>query len=147
MTGKRNVKELTIEAKLENIEKVIVFVNSELESKSCAADVIQRIDIALEELLVNVSHYAYKDEEGTVTVGISFPKEDLVQIDIRDRGVAYDPTMKEDPDVTVPLGQRKKGGLGIYMTKMVMDEMLYEYEAGYNHITLRKDIGKKDCQI
>ena len=138
-----DVKELTIEARLENIEKAIDFIDHELQSKGCRVDVMQRIDLALEEMLVNISNYAYGDSEGIAIVGISFPSEGLVQLDIRDRGVPYDPTQREDPDVTIPLKLRKKGGLGIYMTKMVMDEMIYRYEDGYNHIILRKDFTKK----
>ena len=138
-----DIKELTIEARLENIERAIDFINSELEKKGCMFDVMQRIDLALEEMLVNVSHYAYSESKGEAKVEISFPEEGLVQLDIWDKGIPYDPTKKEDPDVTIPLKQRKKGGLGIYMTKMVMDEMSYEYIDGRNHTILRKDLNKK----
>ena len=132
-------KELTIEANLINIAKAIDFINDELILKGCRFDVMQRIDLALEEMLVNVSNYAYNGKSGEASVAISFPTEGTVRLDIRDMGVPYDPTQKSDPDVSVPLRQRKKGGLGIYMTKMVMDEMSYIYEDGCNHTILRKD--------
>lgn len=137
-----DIKELKIEAKLENIEPAIEFLNAELEEHGCRVDVMQRIDLALEEMLVNVSQYAYEGKTGDAFVGVSFPEKDLVQLDIRDKGILYDPTKKEDPDVSIPLKQRKKGGLGIYITKMVMDEMHYEYKDGYNHTILRKNLRK-----
>lgn len=136
------IKELKIEAKLENIETAIRFINTLLEEHGCRVDIMQRIDLALEEMLVNVSQYAYEGITGDAYVSVSFPEETLVQLDIRDKGVPYDPTKKEDPDVSIPLRQRKKGGLGIYMTKMVMDEMCYERKDGYNHTILRKNLPK-----
>lgn len=138
-------KELKIEAKLENIEPALEFINTELEEHGCRVDVMQRIDLALEEMLVNVSQYAYEGKTGDAFVEVSFPEKDMVQLDIRDKGVIYDPTKKEDPDVSIPLKQRKKGGLGIYMTKMVMDEMYYEYKDGFNHTILRKNLRKEDA--
>ena len=137
-------KELTIEARLENIEKAIDFINAELQDHGCTVDVMQRIDLALEEMLVNISNYAYKEETGNASISISFPEEGVVLLDISDSGIPYDPTKREDPNVTIPLKQRKKGGLGIYMTKMVMDEMNYVYEDGCNHTILEKVFFKKN---
>lgn len=140
-------KELTIEAKIENIDKVICFINAMLQDHGCTFDEMQRIDLAMEEMLVNISYYAYPGETGEANVAISFPDEGVVQLDIRDRGIPYDPTKREEPDVTIPLRQRKKGGLGIYMTKKIMDGMYYEYRDGVNHTILKKAFSKKDNEL
>lgn len=140
-------KELTIEAKIENVDKVISFINATLQEHGCTFDMMQRIDLALEEMLVNISNYAYPGETGKAHVAISFPDEGVVQLDIRDSGVPYDPTKREDPQVTIPLKQRKKGGLGIYMTKMVMDEMNYEHREGVNHTILKKVFLRKEQEL
>ncbi len=54
-----NIREITIEAKLEKVEEVLKFVNAELESRGVPFDVVQRIDLALEEIVVNICSYAY----------------------------------------------------------------------------------------
>ena len=48
---------------------------------------------------------------------------------------------KPDPDLRIPLRERKRGGLGIYMVKKSMDEMDYEYKDGRNVLTIMKRIG------
>ena len=133
-------KEITIKAKLECLEQAINFVNGLLQEKGVSVDVRQRIELALEEMLVNISSYAYPEGIGEAKVGISFPKKDIVKLELWDRGTPYDPTKKPDPDLGIPLRERKIGGLGIYMTKIVMDEMNYEYADGYNHVTMLKDL-------
>ena len=62
-------------------------------------------------------------------------------ITFADHGVPYDPLAKEDPDVTLSLNDREIGGLGIFMVKKSMDDMIYAYENGQNVLTIRKRIG------
>ena len=58
-----------------------------------------------------------------------------------DKGVPYDPLAKEDPDIMLPAEQRQIGGLGIFMVKKSMDDVLYEYKDGQNILTLKKKMG------
>lgn len=131
-------KELTIKAGLLEIDKAKAFIEDELVLNGCPADVRGRIELALEEMLVNVVSYAYPEGEGFVKVAALFPKSNVIQIEIIDEGVPYDPTMKPDPDVTRPLKERPKGGLGIFMAKKVMDDMTYDHKDGFNHTILIK---------
>ncbi|MBO4733697.1 MAG: ATP-binding protein, partial [Clostridia bacterium] len=57
-----------------------------------------------------------------------------------DSGVPFDPTAKDDPDVTLSAEERKIGGLGIYMVKKSMDDFTYEYKDGKNVVTITKAI-------
>ena len=68
--------------------------------------------------------------ENPVTVTITFV----------DHGVPYDPLAKEDPDVTLPAEQREIGGLGIFMTKKIMDDVTYSYRDGQNILMLKKNL-------
>ena len=61
-------------------------------------------------------------------------------VTFRDRGVPYNPLEKEDPDVTALAAERKLGGLGIFLTKQLMDEVRYAYEDGQNVLTLTKKL-------
>ncbi len=131
-------KELTIRAKLSEVDRARKFITNELDQRNCPEDVAGRIELALEEMLVNVVCYAYPEGEGEVTVTVFFPKSDVIRIEITDKGIPYDPTKRSDPDVAKPLNQRKKGGLGIFMTKQIMDEMTYDHKDGLNRTILIK---------
>ena len=59
-------------------------------------------------------------------------------ITFTDRGIPYDPLKKADPDVTLSAEERQVGGLGVFLTKNVMDEVHYEYRDGQNVLTMKK---------
>ncbi|MBQ7593134.1 MAG: SpoIIE family protein phosphatase [Synergistaceae bacterium] len=139
--GKNFMKELTIEADVNNLEKVISFVDEQLEAHDCSPKIQMQIDVAVEELFVNIAHYAYNPETGPATVRVELQEEPLaVLITFIDNGVPYDPLAKEDPDITLPAEERQIGGLGIYMVKKSMDDIVYEYKDGKNILTIKKEL-------
>ena len=131
------MKELRLEAAVNNLDKVIGFIDKELENADCPLKVQIQIDVAVEELFVNVANYAYGDKTGDVTV--RFELEDGgAAVTFIDGGVPYDPLKKEDPDFSLPVERRPIGGLGIYMVKKSMDKIDYEYRDGCNILTVHK---------
>ena len=82
------------------------------------------IDIAVEELFVNIASYAYDQGEGVAVVQVKVLQDPLsVEITFIDNGTPYDPLAKADPDTTLSAKERKKGGLGIFMVKNTMDKL------------------------
>lgn len=135
------MSELTLEAKTENLDKVLSFVDEHLEEQECPMKTQMQIDIAVEELFVNIAHYAYNPEVGPVTIRVEVQKEPLaVTITFIDHGVPYDPLAKEDPDITLSAEERQIGGLGIFMVKKSMDDIAYEYKDGQNILYIKKKI-------
>lgn len=94
------------------------------------------INTALEEVFVNVAHYAY-DKEGTVEVSLSNDKNNVTFI-FKDSGKKFNPLEKKDPNINASSDEREIGGLGIFMVKNIMDEVIYKYEDGHNVLTLIK---------
>ena len=134
--------ELIVEAKLDNLAQVLQFVDSRLEEEDCPIGVQMKIDVAVEELFVNIASYAYAPGSGSATVRMDVEEDPkTVVITFVDCGVPYDPLAKEDPDVTLSINDREIGGLGIFMVKKSMDDMNYAYENGQNVLTIRKRIG------
>lgn len=134
--------ELIVEAKLDNLAQVLQFVDSRLEEEDCPIGLQMKIDVAVEELFVNIASYAYAPGSGSATVRMEVEENPkTVVITFVDRGVPYDPLAKEDPDVTLSINDREIGGLGIFMVKKSMDDMIYAYENGQNVLTIRKRIG------
>ena len=136
-----NPDELEIEAVSENLGKVIGFVDSRLDRVDCPAKAKMQLQLAVEEIFVNIANYAYAPDKGKATVRVEISEEPVtVAITFIDRGVPYDPLKKVDPDVTLSANERQIGGLGIFMTKKVMDDVNYEYKNGQNILTLKKRI-------
>ncbi len=135
------MKELTVEAAVENIGKVTEFVDGQLEEFGCPVKVQMQIDIAIDELFGNIAHYAYNPDIGPATVQVEVRQEPLeVIITFIDNGIPYDPLAKDDPDITLSAEEREIGGLGIYIVKKSMDEISYEYKDGQNILKIRKEL-------
>ena len=121
--------------------KSFAFVDSQLEKLNCGIKIITQIDVAVEEIFVNISNYAYHPETGPAIIRASITEEPLaVTISFIDNGKQYDPLAKPDPNVKIPLKERKKGGLGIFLVKKTMDDVSYEYKDGQNILTITKNI-------
>ncbi len=133
------MRELNIEALIDNLDKVIAFVDEEVDKLDCSVKVRTQIDIAVEELFVNIAHYAYNPETGPAIVRVEVEQDPLaVSITFIDHGVPYDPLAKADPDITLSAEDREIGGLGIFMVKKSMDSIDYEYKDGQNILHIRK---------
>ncbi|MBQ3396267.1 MAG: ATP-binding protein [Synergistaceae bacterium] len=135
------MKELTLDADVKNLDEVLAFVDEQLEVHDCSPKIQMQIDVAVEELFVNIAHYAYNPETGPATVRVEIQENPLsVIITFIDNGVPYDPLAKPDPDVTLSAEEREIGGLGIYMVKKSMDNIEYEYKDGKNILKIQKNL-------
>ena len=135
------MKELTMEATVENIQAVTDFVNEQLQEVGCSVKTQTQIDIAIDELFGNIAHYAYNPEVRPVTVCVEITEDSLaVRITFIDSGLPYDPLTNIDPDITLSAQERDIGGLGIYMVKKSMDNVSYEYKDGQNILRILKSI-------
>ena len=133
------MKELNIAATVENIETVTDFVNEQLEALDCPMKAQMQIDIAIDELFGNIAHYAYNPDVGDATVRVEVIEDPLaVVITFIDKGVPYDPLAKADPNTTLSAEEREIGGLGIFMVKKTMDDIIYEYKEGQNILKIKK---------
>ena len=133
--------ELVIEAASEKLMEVISFLEERLETAACTPKARMQILLAVEEIFVNIASYAYQPETGKATVRVEVSENPVsVTITFIDHGVPYDPLTKADPNVTAAAEDRPIGGLGIFMTKKLMDDVAYEYREGHNILTLKKNL-------
>ena len=131
----------TFPAKVEALSDVLGFVDRSLESCECPMKIQTALCVALEEVFVNVAHYAYGEAQGDVRVEVAFEESTRVAtFRIADKGVPFNPLQKPDPDITLSAEERQIGGLGIFITKKTMDEVVYAYENGENVLTMIKKI-------
>jgi anti-sigma regulatory factor (Ser/Thr protein kinase) len=138
--------ELNIEAKPENMDKVLNFINQHIAA--CPPKICSQIGIVIDEIFSNIARYAYKPDKlshassgaaGDAAVRISV--DDKIIIEFEDTGLPYNPLENPDPDLTLGAEEREIGGLGLFMVKKIMDTVEYRREGNKNILTLRKNIG------
>ncbi len=135
------MKEITLEARIENVSKAIEMVDAELERLECPMKAQMQMELAVDEIFTNIASYAYAPGSGEASVRFDFdPAEGMVTVRFEDSGVPYDPLKKKDPDVSLPAEERSISRLGSLRVKKSMDSIHYEYRNGKNVLTLQKKI-------
>jgi anti-sigma regulatory factor (Ser/Thr protein kinase) len=133
--------ELNIEALPDKMQDVLDFVDEHLEKMGASMKVQMQLDVAVEELFVNISHYAYTPDTGNAIIHVDEDNENnQIYITFTDTGKPYNPLARPDPDVTLSAEERQIGGLGIFMVKKSMDDVRYEYKDGCNILTITKKL-------
>ena len=135
------MKQIKVKADTAELDNVLSFADAILEELGCSVKAQMQIDIAIEEIFVNIAHYAYPEGEGDAVISVGADTAaGGVQIVFEDEGIQYDPLQNEDPDITLSAEDRPIGGLGIFMVKKSMDDVSYEYKDGKNRLTIKKNI-------
>lgn len=127
--------ELKTAADENELAAVIGFVDELLDRNNCVLKKKLRINVAIEELFVNIAHYAYPSGGGWAILRAGV-KDGVAEFTLIDGGIPYDPLAKPDPDTTLDADEREIGGLGIFIVKRTMDYVRYSYEDGKNVLTI-----------
>ena len=139
--GGEGMTKKTFPAKTEALPEVLGFVEETLEGFECPMKIQTVICVALEEVFVNIAHYAYPESAGDMTLRIGFDETSrTITFRITDGGIPFDPLKKPDPDITLSAEEREIGGLGIFIARKTMDSLQYAYENGKNILTMIKKI-------
>ena len=125
--------ELRVKETDESMQEVNDFIHSVLPS-DCDEMILNQIDLAVEEIFVNIAHYSGSQE---AVINCNFEKDKL-EVSFSDSGVPFNPLAKADPDLTLSAEEREIGGLGIFLTKKFMDSVSYEYKDGRNCLRMIK---------
>lgn len=119
-------------ADLGSVETAADYVREVMESNGVSMKLTNKMSIAFDEFYSNIVHYS-----GATWAAVRCTVEDgAVTVELTDNGAPFDPTRSEDPDVSAPLEERGIGGLGIFMAKKLMNEIVYSYQDGTNRLRL-----------
>ena len=134
-------EELVIEAVIDNLDDVNLFVHKSIEQFEVSKRTLMQLDLIVEEIFVNVASYAYAPNTGSVKILIEVKEEPLtVSLTFIDSGVPYNPLEKSDPDINLSADDRQIGGLGIFLTKNLVDDISYQFVDGQNILQLTKSL-------
>lgn len=106
------------------------------EKYSLPMPAIFQLNLALEEAVVNVMSYAYPGESGRPVMLSAENFGNRIVFNLEDEGIAFDPTSKEEPDITLNAVDRPIGGLGIFLVKQLMKEVSYSRLGNRNILTM-----------
>lgn len=130
--------EKTYPATDESLAKLTALAEEIMDSNDVPMKVSMQVTVAIEEIFVNIAHYAYEDKEGDAKITIDLT-DSKIAITFIDSGVPFNPLEKPDPDITLSADDRAIGGLGIYMVKKSMTDVDYKYENSQNILTITKE--------
>ena len=126
--------EIRLRAESGNIHEAMYSVNKELAVAGCPETDMQLIDVVIDEVMENISSYAYEDG-GEMVIGARCT-QGSVELTFTDWGVAYNPLENADPDFTA---EPRIGGLGIFLYKNIMDTAEYKRKDEANVLILTKN--------
>lgn len=121
------------------LHEALDLVEQTLTDAGCPMKTVLQITVCVEEMFVNVAHYAYGENEGDVTLAVGV-EDGIASITLIDSGIPFDPLQAKQPDITLSAEERSIGGLGIFMVRKSMDEVSYERRDGQNRFTMKKKL-------
>lgn len=127
---------LTLETRPEELERLTAAIETLAEQDSWPAALTFKVNLVLEELVLNVINYAYEESGHQFDVRLTCNADDLV-IEITDEGIPFDPLEDApEPDMDSPMEERRIGGLGVYLVRTMTSDMQYRREDGKNCLTV-----------
>jgi len=128
---------LSLPAVLASVDRVRSFLQESLAPLEPREDDFFKIELAVVELCVNISRYAYPNGAGEMAIEIE-TDDRTATVMITDEGIPFDPRSVPKPDVSWILATGRTGGLGIYLARTLTDRFDYKREDGRNVLTLAK---------
>jgi len=123
-------------ARIENIPEFISFINCCAKEKGFEAESLGRIQLAVEEALVNVVVHAYAGSEGDVEICCLRTEPQVLTCEIRDNGPFFDPLSLPQPDLLAGVAERRIGGMGVFLVRKMADQVQYRRENSTNILSL-----------
>lgn len=124
------------------IPGILARVGAFFTRHALAHDDVEGIEVALDEILSNVTGYAFRDGNAhEILVVLSVDATELL-IEVRDDGIPFDPLKIPPPDLSADIEARQVGGLGMHFVHTVLDEIGYQRKSGWNVLTLHKRLAR-----
>src|SRR5512137_2499762 len=140
VTGDQDTQELRVTANLKAIDRVRGFLRDTIADLPFDEQDRLKVELALHEICVNIARYAYpRGRKGEMVVRL-WTDGDSLLIEVRDKGIPFNPVRKKNPDLMVKLRRGIPGGLGVYFFKTLMDGLSYRREHGANILPVSKSL-------
>lgn len=135
------MKKLSITSDLSEVERVRGFLKETLTGLHLTEKAYYIIELSLLEICINIIRYAYPENKGKIFLR-TWQEKNKIFLEIRDNGIPFDPTESEAPDIGELLRNERKGGLGIFLARELMDGFSYKRESDQNVLMMYKKVKK-----
>jgi len=130
---------LAIRSDINEIPRVSDLIESVMQGHQFPDEDILDTQLAVEEVVTNVIVHGYGEAGGEILVSLSYlAEESAMEIRVEDSAEPFDPLSLPEPDISLGIDERKIGGLGIFLTRQVMNDIRYQYEGDKNVLILKK---------
>jgi serine/threonine-protein kinase RsbW len=123
---------IALPACVESLEEFLQFVRGGATACGISSGEIDKLDLVMEEILMNVARYAYVPETGTAEVMYWQSSPGRLRIQVSDQGCPFDPLAADPPDLSRGLADRRIGGLGVFLVRTLVESLAYRREDGRN---------------
>ena len=129
---------LTLDSSLAEVATLAEAMESFANRHALPVATKSAINLALEEIVTNIILHGYQGQPGqAIGVEIMF-RPGVVQVCVEDSAPPFNPLLAPKPDLTLPLEERKPGGLGLHLVRNVMDGLEYQRAGGKNRLSMVK---------
>ncbi|GAA5521866.1 ATP-binding protein [Aliifodinibius salicampi] len=129
---------ISVPASTEYLSKVRNFVANHASECGFTEQEIADIRLAVDEAYTNIIKHAYKnDRQKAVDIELGCDQSEL-WIALLDTGNAFDPNNYKKPDIREKIKRKKRGGVGVYLIRELMDEVEYQTDESTNTIRMTK---------
>ena len=136
----KNIKKrLSVQSSTDNLSKIRNFVKRYSARAGFDEETTNKIALATDEACTNIIKHAYKySKSGRININLTFNKNKL-RLSITDEGSHFNSNSVPVPDLKKYYEERRVGGLGMFLMKKLMDEVIYsQSNAKKNKVTLIK---------
>lgn len=129
-------------AQLDLLHPMLSWIRGAFKEAGFDEPIVRKLELAMEEALVNIMHHAYQDKPGDIDVQITSVSRQSVTITLKDEGPPFNPLEKkrEVVDPSTPVEEIEEGGLGILFMKTYMDNISYQRQGLNNILVLTKNL-------
>lgn len=134
----KDAADFSLTNKLSELEPLMSGVTDWCQQQALSEETVHEVNLIVDEVVSNIIRHGFDDgKEHTIRFGISIEKGDVV-MSVEDQGLHFNPLLIPPPDISLPMTERKPGGLGIYLVKKLTHDIRYRREGGTNFLVLRK---------
>ncbi|MBD3414410.1 MAG: hypothetical protein GF421_08275 [Candidatus Aminicenantes bacterium] len=131
------MNEIKIKSELPELNKVRIFLKDSLRKKTVSEKDYYIMELSLVEVCINIIKYAYPGKKGDIYLR-SWIQKNSIYFEIKDQGIPFDPRSIKRPDISEIIEKEKKGGLGVFLIKSLMDSVKYRREDNQNILVMCK---------
>ncbi|MFN1835823.1 ATP-binding protein [Balneola sp. MJW-20] len=140
MANTKNIHKLRVDASTEHLAQVRDFVAAHASEMGLSGKDISDIRLAVDEAYTNIIKHAYRNQSSNpVEIEIGHNSTEL-WISLIDQGDSFNPSEYKEPDILQRIKDKKRGGMGVYLIRKLMDNVQYNTKGKTNEIRMVKNL-------